>query len=88
MSITRVILMVMKTAISIPDNIFKAADQYAKSHGVSRSELYTKAVIQFLQQHPSDHITKKLDKIYSSSKSEMDSVLSAMQLSSIEKEEW
>ncbi|MCI5211777.1 MAG: ChpI protein, partial [Candidatus Electrothrix sp. ATG2] len=34
----------MKTAISIPDKLFTAADQYAKKHGFSRSSLYAKAL--------------------------------------------
>jgi metal-responsive CopG/Arc/MetJ family transcriptional regulator len=78
----------MKTAISIPDKLFKAADQYAKSHGVSRSQLYAKAVALFLEQHPSDHITRQLDEIYSTESAKLDDAVSTMQFSSIEKEEW
>jgi metal-responsive CopG/Arc/MetJ family transcriptional regulator len=78
----------MKTAISIPDKLFRAADQYAKNHGFSRSKLYAEAVAQFLEQHPSELITKQLDKIYSSEPAKLDETLSAMQFNSIEKEEW
>jgi metal-responsive CopG/Arc/MetJ family transcriptional regulator len=78
----------MKTAISIPDKLFKAADQYAKSHGFSRSQLYAKAVAQFLEQHPSDHITKQLNEIYSTESAKLNETISTMQFSSIEKEEW
>ena len=78
----------MKTAISIPDNIFLAADQYAKSQGVSRSQLYTKAVAQFLEQHMSDQITKQLDGVYSSEPAKLNKTLAIMQFASIEKEEW
>ena len=78
----------MKTAISIPDNIFLAADQYAKSQGVSRSQLYTKAVAQFLEQHMSDQITKQLDEVYSSEPAKLDKTLAMIQFVSIEKEEW
>lgn len=78
----------MKTAISIPDDIFKAADNYAKSHGVSRSQLYANAVALFLEQHPSDHITKKLNKVYASQSAKLDNSLATMQFTSLEKEEW
>ncbi|MFN2353101.1 MAG: CopG family ribbon-helix-helix protein [Desulfopila sp.] len=78
----------MKTAISIPDNLFRKADQYAKYHGLSRSELFAKAVEQYLEIHPSDHITKQLNEVYSSEKAELNEMLSTMQISSIEKEEW
>lgn len=78
----------MKTAISIPDKLFRAADQYAKSHGVSRSQLFAQAVAQYLEQHPTDHITKQLNAVYASEPSEMDETISTMQFSAIKKEEW
>ncbi|MDH5525182.1 MAG: hypothetical protein OEY01_14495 [Desulfobulbaceae bacterium] len=78
----------MKTAISIPDNLFREAEQYAKSHGFSRSRLFAEAVAQYLAQHPSDQITKQLDEVYASETVELDKTLSSMQFSSIEKEEW
>jgi hypothetical protein len=86
--ITLVILLHMKTAISIPDKLFRAADQYAKNHGFSRSRLYSEAVAQFLEQHSSELITKQLNEIYSSEPAKLNETLSTMQFSSIEKEEW
>ena len=78
----------MKTAISIPDKLFIAADQYAKAHGFSRSNLYTKAISQFLEQHPADHITNQLNQVYKSKKSKLNNTVSSLQFHSIEKEEW
>jgi len=78
----------MKTAISIPDKLFSAADQYAKNHGFSRSQLFAKAVEQYLEQHPSDYITQQLNEIYSSEPAELNEVLLTMQFSSVENEEW
>jgi metal-responsive CopG/Arc/MetJ family transcriptional regulator len=34
----------MKTAISIPDQVFKSAEVLASRLGISRSELYAKAI--------------------------------------------
>ena len=78
----------MKTAISIPDKLFVAADQYAKNHGFSRSNLYAKAITQFLEQHPADHITNQLNEVYKDRKSNLNNTVSTLQFSSIEKEEW
>ncbi len=78
----------MKTAISIPDNLFKEADQYAKSHGFSRSQLFAKAIAQYLEDHPADHITKQLDAVYGTKTAELNKTLSAIQSLSIEKDEW
>ena len=78
----------MKTAISIPDKLFLAADQYAKNHGFSRSNLYAKAVAQFLEQHPTDYITKQLNEVYSAESSKLNKNLSTMQFDTIKKEKW
>jgi metal-responsive CopG/Arc/MetJ family transcriptional regulator len=78
----------MKTAISIPDSIFKAAEKMAQRLGLSRSELYAKAVGEFLQKHRNDGVTQELDKIYSKESSQLDPALQAIQSASIDKEEW
>ena len=78
----------METAISIPDKLFIAADNYAKNHGFSRSNLYAKAVAKFLEQHPADHITENLNVVYTNQNSKLNKHLSSMQYNSIEKEEW
>ena len=78
----------MKTAISIPDEIYHSADQLAKRLGVSRSELYSKAVLNYINAHKNDAVTKALDQIYAKEKSEIDPVNNVMQLRSLPKEAW
>lgn len=80
--------MCMKTAISIPDPIFKAAEKMAQRLGLSRSELYAKAVDEFLQKHRNEGVTKELDKIYAKESSQLDPALQAIQSASIDKDEW
>lgn len=80
--------MCMKTAISIPDSIFKAAEKMAQRLGFSRSELYAKAVAEFLQKHRNDGVTKQLDKIYSEKPSQLDPGIKALQAASIDEDEW
>ena len=41
----------MKTAISLPDDLFDSADELAQQLGVSRSELYARAVAEYLAKH-------------------------------------
>jgi len=41
----------MKTAISIPDRVFRSAEQLAARLGVSRSELYSKALAALVNEH-------------------------------------
>ena len=78
----------MKTAISIPDKVFEAADRTAKNLGVSRSELYSTAVYEYIERHRIEDVTAKLDEIYSSEKSGLDESLRVMQSLAFEKEDW
>jgi len=78
----------MKTAISIPDNVYNAAEMVAKKLNISRSEFYTKAVSDYLNQHQKSHITEALNKIYSEEKSTIDPTIIQMQSSSIGDESW
>ena len=78
----------MKTAISIPDNTFDLAEHFADSAGMSRSELYTKAVLEYLENHKNKDVTKALNKIYANEDSSLDNDLHSMQIKSLPKESW
>jgi len=79
----------MKTAISIPDPLFQAADEMAKRLGVSRSELFQRAVQAFLKEHRETGITEALNAVYSEEGSgRLDPVLEQLQLVSLPEDEW
>ena len=78
----------MKTAISIPDKVFNAAEKLAARLGVSRSQLYANAVADYLARHRVDRLKERLDDVYSTQPSEPDAVLTAMQRTSISADEW
>ena len=78
----------MKTAISIPDHIFTAAEKTAKRLGISRSELYATAVRDYVQSHVAEEITEKLNQVYSTEESSLDSSLQPMQSNSLDREDW
>ena len=54
----------MKTAISIPDDVFEAADQLAAELKQSRSQLYSQAVREYVARHSTDSVTAALDAVY------------------------
>ena len=56
--------MSMKTAISIPDELFEAADALAEELGVSRSELYARAVEEYVAKLRAADLTAKLNQVY------------------------
>ena len=80
----------MKTAISIPDPLFEAAEQLAKRLGVSRSELFQRAVQAFLTEHGDEGITEALDQVYrpGSPEARLDPLLAQLQLNSLSKDVW
>ena len=78
----------MKTAISIPDSIFNAAESLAKRLGMSRSELFCKAVESYIESHKHDKIKEVLDELYAEESSDLDESLVYLQSASLEKEDW
>jgi metal-responsive CopG/Arc/MetJ family transcriptional regulator len=53
----------MKTAVSIPDDLFKQADHLARKSKRSRSELYSAALREYLARHQPDEVTAALDRV-------------------------
>jgi metal-responsive CopG/Arc/MetJ family transcriptional regulator len=78
----------MKTAISLPDPVFEQAEALAQQLGLSRSELYTKALQSYLKRHNRDQVLLKLNQIYSRESSELDPVMAKMQFMSLPREDW
>jgi metal-responsive CopG/Arc/MetJ family transcriptional regulator len=69
----------MKTAVSIPDPLFAAADDLARRLGISRSELYARALARELACESDDTISARLDAVYGSVDSELDPDFAAAQ---------
>ena len=78
----------MKTAISIPDDLFKKAEKTAKAIGISRSRLFTTAIETFLAQRNPSQVTETLNRIYSDSPDGLDRAILHMQLKSLPRETW
>jgi predicted transcriptional regulator len=53
----------MKTAISIPDEVFRKAEHLARRMRKSRSQLYSEAVAEYTARHSDDEITESLNRI-------------------------
>lgn len=80
----------MKTAISIPDSLFDAAERLARRLGVSRSELYQRAVHSYIEKHRAEGVTESLNALYETEgvSSRLDPVIENLQCASIAKEDW
>jgi metal-responsive CopG/Arc/MetJ family transcriptional regulator len=51
----------MKTAVSVPNEVFERAERLAKRLKVSRSELYSRALREYLSRHAPDEVTAALN---------------------------
>jgi len=69
----------MRTAISIPDDIFYRAHEYARERGMTRSALFAAAVEQYIGSRRAGEVTKALNRVYSQQPSSLDPVLGELQ---------
>ena len=53
----------MKTAISIPDDVFADAEKLARALKKSRSQLYSHALREYVARHAADQVTETLDRV-------------------------
>ena len=75
----------MKTAVSLPDPIFRSAERLAEKLGVSRSELYCRALRELLDRNDDDTVRKRLDEVYGKGHEDpgLEPELAAMQARSV-----
>ncbi len=78
----------MKTAISVPNDVFERIDRYAKKKKISRSQLFSKAAEEYLDKLEREDITANLNEVYAKEDSSVDPVLFKMAMLSLPKEEW
>ena len=78
----------MKTAISIPDDVFESADQLAERLGVSRSWLYSSAVAEYVAKHQNAKVTARLNAVYANQPSQLDPAVRNAQRRSARRAEW
>lgn len=83
-----VILCVMKTAISVRDNLFHRIDTYSKKKKISRSQIFSEAAEEYLEKRENEDLIANLNSVYSVEDSSVDPVLFNMALISLPKEEW
>ena len=52
----------MKIAVSVPDEIFEEAEQLARRMKRSRSEVYSRALAEYVARHAPDRVTEAMDR--------------------------
>jgi len=80
----------MKTAISLPEPLFQAAERLAKRMGLSRSLLFQRALQTYLREHQDSGVTETLNSVYDleTEAAGLDSLLEECQLTSLTLDYW
>jgi metal-responsive CopG/Arc/MetJ family transcriptional regulator len=78
----------MKTAISLPDDLFASADALAGRLGVSRSELYATALAEYVAKHRTARVTERLNAVYATESSRIDPSIEKAQRRRAKGAEW
>jgi metal-responsive CopG/Arc/MetJ family transcriptional regulator len=78
----------MKTAVSIPDEVFEGAERLARRTKRSRSRLFSDALQEYLARHTPDKITESMNKACAEIGEAKDAFVSSAARRVIERVEW
>jgi metal-responsive CopG/Arc/MetJ family transcriptional regulator len=78
----------VKIAISVPDEVFEAGEHLARQLGVSRSQLYSDALAQYLTAQRAAAVTARLNAIYLVHPANLEPALNRAQLKTLADEAW
>ena len=77
----------MKTAISLPDKVYADAEAYRAQHGTPRSELYARAIAEYVRRRRHEEMAEAIDRM-APEDLEPDPVLMEIQYASLGAEKW
>ena len=78
----------MKTAISLPDGVFRAAEKHARRCRKSRSQLYSEAISEYLARHAPDEVTEAMNRVVDQLEQSTDPFVTAAARRILERSEW
>jgi metal-responsive CopG/Arc/MetJ family transcriptional regulator len=78
----------MKTAISIPDEVYQGAERLARRTKKSRSRLYGEALKEYLARHAPDEVTEAMNQACAEVGETQDPFVSSSAQRILERSEW
>jgi metal-responsive CopG/Arc/MetJ family transcriptional regulator len=78
----------MKTAVSIPEDVFKGAERLARRTKKSRSRLFSDALREYLARHTPDTVTEAMDRACAELGPVNDGFVSSATCRVLERSEW
>ncbi|HEX4960544.1 MAG TPA: hypothetical protein VF173_06875 [Thermoanaerobaculia bacterium] len=78
----------MKTAVSIPDDVFEEAERLAAELQTSRSQLYSRALQEFVARHAPNRLTEAMNRVIDEVGVEVDEFTRRASLRVLKQVEW
>jgi metal-responsive CopG/Arc/MetJ family transcriptional regulator len=78
----------MKTAVSVPAEVYEQAEELAQRTGRTRSEIYSTALRDYLAHHEADPVTAAMDRVLSEVDPDADPFLDAAAQETLAEAEW
>lgn len=78
----------MKTAVSIPDDVFEGAERLARRTRKSRSQLFSDALREYVARHAADEVTEAMDRVCAGVQPSKDEFVTRAAIRVLEKVEW
>jgi metal-responsive CopG/Arc/MetJ family transcriptional regulator len=78
----------MKTAVSLPDEVFRAAERQARRAKKSRSQLYAEALSEYLARHAPDEVTDAMNRVVEQLREPTNPFVSVAARRVLERSEW
>jgi hypothetical protein len=78
----------MKTAVSVPDDVFAEAERLARRMRKSRSQLYKHALAEYVARHAPDRVTEAMDRVCAKLGQPTDSFVSTASRRILERSDW
>ncbi|MBV8530835.1 MAG: ribbon-helix-helix protein, CopG family [Candidatus Eremiobacteraeota bacterium] len=78
----------MKTAVSVPDDVYARAERLAKRTGRSRSRLFSDALREYIAAHSPDDLTDAMNKACDEAGPARDAFVEAASRRALERSDW
>jgi metal-responsive CopG/Arc/MetJ family transcriptional regulator len=78
----------MKTAVSIPDDVFEKVERFARRAKRSRSEVFSAALREYMARHAPDEVTDAINRAVDEIKDQTDEFVTAASRRVLERTDW
>ncbi len=78
----------MKTAVSIPNEVFAKVERLARRSKRSRSELFSAALSEYVARHAPDEVTEAMNRVCADVGEQTDRLVAAASRQALERSEW